>query len=82
MRLLQALRRSIKGEKEKPQISITPKSAIAIVPPKKVGSSPHPCLHGMHLMHEHLSFTYSPSSIFRLLCSSLHCPDLHLQRAW
>ncbi|KAH8593520.1 scd2/ral3 [Bisporella sp. PMI_857] len=36
---LQALRRSIKGEKNgsKPQhISITPKSAVAIVPPKKV----------------------------------------------
>jgi hypothetical protein len=37
MDLLQALRRSIKGDKEKPQISIAPKSAIAIVPPKKVG---------------------------------------------
>ncbi|KAK3389350.1 hypothetical protein B0H63DRAFT_537219 [Podospora didyma] len=37
MRILKALRRSIKGEKEnKPTISIAPKSAIAIVPPKKV----------------------------------------------
>jgi bud emergence protein 1 len=36
----QALRRSIKGEKDaRPQhISITPKSAVAIVPPKKVRS--------------------------------------------
>ncbi|KAI0021628.1 scd2/ral3 [Xylariomycetidae sp. FL0641] len=37
LRPLQALRRSIKGEKEKgPQVSIAPKSAVAIVPPKKV----------------------------------------------
>lgn len=39
-RSLQAIRRSIKGEKSdsKPHhISITPKSAIAILPPKKVG---------------------------------------------
>ena len=38
MSFLQALRRSMKGgDKEKAQhISITPKSAIAIVPPKKV----------------------------------------------
>ncbi|KAI0397776.1 hypothetical protein F5Y17DRAFT_291397 [Xylariaceae sp. FL0594] len=36
-RALQALRRSIKGEKDKgSQISIAPKSAVAIVPPKKV----------------------------------------------
>ncbi|KAI1432241.1 hypothetical protein GGR50DRAFT_707116 [Xylaria sp. CBS 124048] len=36
-RAIQALRRSIKGDKDKsPQIAITPKSAIAIVPPKKV----------------------------------------------
>lgn len=34
--LLKALRRSIKGEKDKPQVSIAPKSAVAIVPPKKV----------------------------------------------
>ncbi|KAH8681110.1 scd2/ral3 [Xylariales sp. PMI_506] len=34
---MKALRRSIKGEKDKgPQIAIAPKSAIAIVPPKKV----------------------------------------------
>jgi len=34
---MKALRRSIKGEKEnKPHISIAPKSAVAIVPPKKV----------------------------------------------
>ncbi|KAI1820210.1 hypothetical protein F4861DRAFT_78796 [Xylaria intraflava] len=34
---MRALRRSIKGEKDKsPQIAITPKSAVAIVPPKKV----------------------------------------------
>ncbi|KAL2760091.1 hypothetical protein ACRALDRAFT_2095733 [Sodiomyces alcalophilus JCM 7366] len=33
---LKALRRSIKGEKDKPQVSIAPKSAVAIVPPKKV----------------------------------------------
>ena len=39
-RLFQALRRSIKGDKEKPQISIAPKSAVAIVPPKKVGPKP------------------------------------------
>ncbi|OTA79963.1 hypothetical protein M434DRAFT_86790 [Hypoxylon sp. CO27-5] len=36
MRSIQALRRSIKGEKDKPQVSIAPKSAVAIVPPKKV----------------------------------------------
>lgn len=37
MRVLKALRRSIKGEKEnKPHISIAPKSAVAIQPPKKV----------------------------------------------
>ena len=39
MSLLQALRRSIKGAEKDPKgqhISITPKSAIAIVPPKKV----------------------------------------------
>lgn len=37
MRFIQALRRSIKGEKDKgPQVSIAPKSAVAIVPPKKV----------------------------------------------
>jgi len=36
-KLKQALRRSIKGEKEsKPHITIAPKSAVAIVPPKKV----------------------------------------------
>ncbi|KAH7035639.1 uncharacterized protein B0I36DRAFT_373014 [Microdochium trichocladiopsis] len=34
---MQALRRSIKGDKDKtPQVSIAPKSAVAIVPPKKV----------------------------------------------
>ncbi|KAL2018229.1 hypothetical protein VTK56DRAFT_1136 [Thermocarpiscus australiensis] len=34
---MKALRRSIKGEKEsKPHINIAPKSAVAIVPPKKV----------------------------------------------
>ncbi|KAH8900193.1 hypothetical protein GQ53DRAFT_776878 [Thozetella sp. PMI_491] len=37
MRLFQALRRSIKGEKDnKAHITIAPKSAVAIVPPKKV----------------------------------------------
>ena len=37
MRVLQALRRSIKGEKDnKPHVMIAPKSAVAIVPPKKV----------------------------------------------
>ncbi|KAK0715522.1 scd2/ral3 [Lasiosphaeris hirsuta] len=40
MRALKALRRSIKGERgereSKPQINIAPKSAVAIVPPKKV----------------------------------------------
>jgi hypothetical protein len=36
MGVFQALRRSIKGEKDKPQIAIAPKSAVAIVPPKKV----------------------------------------------
>lgn len=41
MRFFQALRRSIKGEKEKgANAAITPKSAVAIVPPKKVGYSP------------------------------------------
>ncbi|KAJ8120610.1 hypothetical protein ONZ43_g2727 [Nemania bipapillata] len=36
-RAIQALRRSIKGDKDKsPQISIAPKSAVAIVPPKKI----------------------------------------------
>ncbi|KAI0380121.1 scd2/ral3 [Hypomontagnella monticulosa] len=33
---MKALRRSIKGEKDRPQVSIAPKSAVAIVPPKKV----------------------------------------------
>lgn len=38
VRVLQALRRSIKGDKDKnPQLSISPKAAVAIVPPKKVG---------------------------------------------
>ncbi|KAI1656789.1 scd2/ral3 [Daldinia decipiens] len=36
MRSIQALRRSIKGEKDRPQVSIAPKAAVAIVPPKKV----------------------------------------------
>ncbi|KAK8079559.1 hypothetical protein PG997_007377 [Apiospora hydei] len=37
LRMIQALRRSIKGDKDKnPQIGIGPKSAVAIVPPKKV----------------------------------------------
>ncbi|KAF4973760.1 hypothetical protein FZEAL_9239 [Fusarium zealandicum] len=36
MRLVQALRRSIKGDKDKANQSIAPKSAVAIVPPKKV----------------------------------------------
>lgn len=37
-RCSQALRRSIKGDKEKQPINIGPKSAVAIVPPKKVGA--------------------------------------------
>jgi hypothetical protein len=42
MRGIQALRRSIKGEKDKPNTaSISHKSAIAIVPPKMV-SFPNP----------------------------------------
>lgn len=38
MRVFKALRRSIKGEKDgkPPHVSIAPKSALAIVPPKKV----------------------------------------------
>lgn len=32
----QALRRSIKGDKDKSQVSVAPKAAVAIVPPKKV----------------------------------------------
>ncbi|KEY74325.1 hypothetical protein S7711_00481 [Stachybotrys chartarum IBT 7711] len=36
VRCSQALRRSIKGDKEKQPINIGPKSAVAIVPPKKV----------------------------------------------
>jgi bud emergence protein 1 len=36
MRFAQALRRSIKGEKEKQNVNIAPKAAVAIVPPKKV----------------------------------------------
>lgn len=45
MRAIKALRRSIKGEKEgKPQhVSIAPKSALAIVPPKKVRHSAMQC---------------------------------------
>ena len=42
-RNMKAIRRSIKGEKDTRQVhhnSLTPKSAIAIVPPKKVCSSP------------------------------------------
>jgi hypothetical protein len=47
MQFLQALRRSLKNDREKVNhISITPKSAVAIVPPKKVCSHrpglPHP----------------------------------------
>lgn len=42
MRIFQALRRSIKGEKDKPHIQIAPKSAIAIVPPKKVSYELYP----------------------------------------
>ncbi|KXH41435.1 SH3 domain-containing protein [Colletotrichum nymphaeae SA-01] len=34
--LMQALRRSIKGEKDNAKVNIAPKSAVAIVPPKKV----------------------------------------------
>lgn len=42
MRVFQALRRSIKGEKDaKPHMSIAPKSALAIVPPKKVCVAAH-----------------------------------------
>lgn len=45
----QALRRSIKGDKNDSKlghISVTPKSAVAIVPPKKVPPpSPHPLFH-------------------------------------
>ena len=39
--IVQALRRSIKGEKENKaqHISIAPKQAVSIVPPKKVRSS-------------------------------------------
>lgn len=40
MRFVQALRRSIKGDKDKG--SVAPKSAVAIVPPKKVGGLPLP----------------------------------------
>lgn len=40
MRFVQALRRSIKGDKDKGPV--TPKSAVAIVPPKKVGGLPLP----------------------------------------
>jgi hypothetical protein len=41
-----ALRRSIKGEKDKgPQVSIAPKAAVAIVPPKKVRYLCLLCLH-------------------------------------
>jgi bud emergence protein 1 len=41
MRGIQALRRSIKGEKDKPSTaSISHKSALAIVPPKKVSLLP------------------------------------------
>ncbi|KAG9259050.1 scd2/ral3 [Emericellopsis atlantica] len=36
MRFVQALRRSIKGEKEKTNSHVAPKHAVAIVPPKKV----------------------------------------------
>ncbi|KAK8051087.1 SH3 domain-containing protein [Apiospora rasikravindrae] len=37
LRMIQALRRSIKGDKDKnPQIGIGPKSAVAIVPPKRL----------------------------------------------
>lgn len=39
LRAIKALRRSIKGEeKAKAHVSIGPKSAVAIVPPKKVRS--------------------------------------------
>lgn len=59
MRVWKALRRSIKGEKDggKPHVSIAPKSALAIVPPKKVcvnsqfapeAKNPHPSP-GRHL---------------------------------
>jgi hypothetical protein len=47
--IVQALRRSIKGEKDSSKIAIAPKSAVAIVPPKKVSAillavKPSPCL--------------------------------------
>lgn len=32
----QAIRRSIKGERDPKHLSVTPKSALAILPPKKV----------------------------------------------
>lgn len=78
MRLLQALRRSIKGEKEKPQISITPKSAVAIVPPKKVGFLPHipylriPRTNAQATSH-HLLFLYNFLPRY---------PGLYSQRPW
>lgn len=45
MDLIKALRRSMKGDKHKAQSpSIGSKSAVAIVPPKKVGPPPAPLL--------------------------------------
>ena len=57
MRVFKALRRSIKGEKDQkaPHISIAPKSAVAIVPPKKV------CLASEHFVVS--SFVGSADSI-------------------
>lgn len=65
MRVLQALRRSIKGEKDaKPHVSIAPKSALAIVPPKKVRhrNQPPPQV-----------TTWIPSLLLRELFCSLVC---------
>lgn len=51
--LMQALRRSIKGDKDKmPQVAIGPKSAVAIVPPKKVSTDILRARHRCHILHK------------------------------
>lgn len=63
LRAMKALRRSIKGEeKAKAHVSIGPKSAVAIVPPKKVRSlqpSPNPLcgLEGLSATCSSMHFT-------------------------
>lgn len=54
MHFIKALRRSLKNDKDKVNhISITPKSAIAIVPPKKVRDSAESATGGVTVLTVH-----------------------------